>query len=230
MRGENYIAGFPDFRLNANPDMLKGWSEIFKSRQHITVPPKAVVSTQGEIPKTLYYIESGLMEYTYTDTNGDQNLIEVLGDYCLFPLQPIFGNNPMVGTFQALEICTLSLISVEEVHQLIRDDSSLAIELLAEFGRISGGHIRHLGMNMMQTTDRVMEIFFHLAEYKMRHACEGNIPLIQLSQNDLARITRTTRVTVTKVISELKKEGIIETAYGGFTIMDFPKFKKLMNE
>ena len=44
--------------------------------------------------------------------------------------------------------------------------------------------------------------------------------MIGLSQIDLARITKTTRVTVTKVLSELKQKGIVKTTYGGLIVTD----------
>ena len=218
--GGNYIAEFPDFRLNANPDMLKRWREIFRSKQHITVPARSAIVEQGKRARNLYYIENGLVEYTYIDKDGEQRLIEILGDYCVFPLQPMFGKNAMVGTFLALEECTLSVISVEEVLEYLRQDSTLALEFLAEFGRISGGHIRQLSMNTVGTTKRVKQILCLLAEYRLKHTRRGEYPVIGLSQGDLARITKTTRVTITKILSELKQENIVKTTYGGLIVTD----------
>ena len=92
--GENYIAEFPDFRLNANPDMLKRWREIFRSKQHITVPARSAIVEQGKRARNLYYIENGLVEYTYIDKDGEQHLIEILGDYCVFPSSLCLGKTP----------------------------------------------------------------------------------------------------------------------------------------
>lgn len=228
--GENYIAEFPDFRLNANPDMLIRWREIFRQKQHITVPARSAIVEQGKRAKNLYYIERGLVEYTYIAREGEQSLIEILGDYCVFPLQPMFGNNAMVGTFLALEECTLSVISVEEVLDYLKRDSALALEFLAEFGRISGGHIRQLSMDTAGTTSRVKQILCLLAEYRLRHTKRGEYPVIDLSQGDLARITKTTRVTITKILSELKQKNIVKTTYGGLVVTDLKALQREVSD
>ena len=215
---EVYLSEFPDFRLNADPDVLKRWHEIFRSKQHITVPAHSVIAEQGKRASNLYYIESGLVEYTYIDSEGRWNFLELLGDHCVFPLQPLFGNNAMVGTFSALEACTLHVIDAQEVYAYLRRDSDLAFEFLAEFGRITGGHLRQIGMNANKTSNRVEQVLCLLAEYRLKYTRKGENPVIGLSQVDLARITKTTRVTMTKVLSDLRQKQIVETTYGGLII------------
>lgn len=217
---ESYRSEFPDFRLNANPDVLKRWHEIFRSKQRITVPAHAIIAEQGKQAKNLYYIESGLVEYTYIDRDGKCSFLEILGDHCVFPLQPMFGNNAMVGAFSALETCELDVIGIEEIYAYLRRDNDLALEFLAEFGQITGGHLRQISMDASGTVNRVEQVLCLLAEYRQRHTRKGAPLMIGLSQIDLARITKTTRVTVTKVLSELKQKGIVKTTYGGLIVTD----------
>ena len=222
----NFIAEFPNFRLNANPDILKRWREIFRSKPQITVPTHSVIAEQGRQARNLYYINSGLIEYTYTGEDGRQNFFELLGDYCIFPLQPIFGHNANVGTFIALENCALSVISAQEVYEYLRLDNELALELLAEFAQITGGHIRQIGMSISDTTNRVEQILCLLAEYRLKHTRKGDLPVIGLGQADLARIAKTTRVTITKILGDLKQKHIIRTTYGGLIVTDMAALRR----
>ena len=223
----NFIAEFPNFRLNANPDILKHWREIFRSKQQITVPARSVIAEQGKQARNLYYINSGLVEYTYIGEDGRQNFFEMLGDYCVFPLQPIFGHNANVGTFMALETCILSVISAQEVYAYLQQDNTLALELLAEFAQITGSHIRQIGMNARGTADRIEQVLCLLAEYRLKHTRKGTQPFIGLSQADLARITKTTRVTITKVLRGLKQQNIIKTTYGGLIVTDLDALRRV---
>lgn len=227
---EDCVAEFPDFRLNAKRDILRGWHRIFRTKQRLTLPARSVIAEQGKLSRNLYYIERGLVEYTYLDAEGRQNFIEMLGDDCVFPLQPVFANSALTGTFWALGPCTLSVISAEEAYAYLRQDSDLALELLAEFSQICGGHVRQIAMNTGGIVNRVEQVLCLLAEYHLRHIPKGAPLVIELSQADLARISKTTRVTVTKVLSDLRQRGIVKTAYGGLIITDLAALRRTAYE
>lgn len=219
---------YPDFRFNAELPILEGWQSVFKNREQKKFSKKTVILQQGDRAKYLYFIVGGLVEYTYSGEDGTQELLEILGDGNLFCLYPIFGNNPTVGSFVSLEDSVLSLMSIEEMNRYIDEDSRLAKELLSELSRITGGLIRQLHNQTKLVDKRVEDVIYSLADYKRkRNPCRQDI-MISLSQDDLARISRTTRVTVTKALAELRKQKFLETVYGGIIVRDLNGLKNYL--
>ncbi len=214
----------PGFRLNSEPSQLIGWKNKFQMSEHKRYPKKTVIVEQGERVRSLFFIVKGLVEYTYMREDGTLELLEILGDGNLFGLQPIFGNNPAVGSFIALEECVLSLIHADRLNDYIEQEPGLAKELLVEWSRVTGGLIRQICESTLSADSRVEELIYLLAEYSIKkNVVQCNI-CIPLSHDDLARMTRTTRVTVTKAVRELKNKKLIDTCYGGIIVKDLLGF------
>ncbi len=221
---------FPAFRFSSYKPALPGWQEVFKNREQKKYSKKSVIVRQGEEVDSLYYIVSGLVEYTYTTDDGTQELLELLGDGNLFCMQPFFAPNPAVGSFVALEDSVISAISGREVDYYMNRDNNLSKELLIELANAAGGLIRQRFSQLYNAEHRVEEVICLLTEYKKDKRGQCKELFIALTQEDLARITRTTRVTVTKALGELKRNELIETAYGGIVVRDLEGIKKLIFE
>jgi len=221
---------FPDFRFSSDKPALTDWKQIFKNREQKKYSKKSVIVQQGQEVNYLYYIVSGLVEYTYTTDDGIQELLEILGDGNLFCLQPFFGGNPAVGSFVALEDAIITIISCKELDYYINQDYNLAKELLVEFARVTGGLVRQIYTQTYDAERRVEELICLLAEYRKEKRDHNKGIYVGLTQEDLARIARTTRVTVTKALGELRKYHLIETAYGGLLVRDLEGLKKILLE
>ncbi len=218
---------FLNYRVICDPSSLIRWRKIFINRPHVKYPKKTVIVEQGQRPDHLYFIIDGLVEYVYVSEKGEENLIDVLGECSVLCLQPVFGKNVTSGSFIALTDVTLSSISKEEVYNYMDKDSALARELIDEMAKIAGGLIAQLYTHTISAGERVEEIICLLAENRMKYMPEKEKIFIGLSQYVLARLARTTRVTAAKVVSNLKKENLIDTTYGGIVVKDLNGLKKL---
>ncbi|PJI06880.1 MULTISPECIES: Crp/Fnr family transcriptional regulator [Clostridium] len=218
---------FPKYRINFEANELRGWKRIFSDRNCRKYPKKSVIVNQGQSVNYLYFIVKGLIEYTGINEEGTEELVDVLGDQNLFGLQAIFGNDHSAGFFIALEDSIISAISISELKKYLSTDNNLIKELLGELSKVTNGLTRQIFEQRLSAEERVQETIYCLAEYYVKRGsdCEKQI-FIPLSQTELARISRTTRVTVTKVLSKLKKSKLIHTAYAGLIIYNFNKIKK----
>ncbi|SMC18472.1 cAMP-binding domain of CRP or a regulatory subunit of cAMP-dependent protein kinases [Clostridium acidisoli DSM 12555] len=215
---------FPKYRINFEPNQLSGWKRIFRDRNCRKYPKKSIIVNQGQSVNYLYFIVKGLIEYTYINDGGTEELVEVLGDQNLFGLQAIFGDNHSAGFFITLEDSIISSISILELKKYLSKDNNLSKELLEELSKVTNGLTRQIFEQRLTAEERVEETIYCLAEYYVKRGGDfENQIFIPLSQTELARISRTTRVTVTKVLSKLKKLQLIHTAYAGLIIYNFNK-------
>ena len=215
-------------RLNNDFSILKTWREMFLSMEPQVFQKGEIIIGQGTGVNHLYYVLDGLVQSVHTDQDGNERLIEVIGMGTLLNLRPfILSDNIALGALTALEKTTVVSIHREKVMELISKDMRLARELLEEMSLITSAITRQLLFNTVSATTRVYQVLYCLTESKLFGGSTENQVFIDLSQSDLARISRTTRVTVTKTLSKLKQGGIVDTLYGGIFVKDFLKLKDL---
>ena len=217
---------FPNFRFDSNNPPIKEWQKIFETKERKKYSRKTTIIKQGQTVTCLYYIVNGMIEYTYTCADGSQEMLEVLGAGNIFGLQPIYGQNPAIGSFVTLEDSVIAIMTVGEMNRHIDKNMMLLKELLAELSKITGGLIRQLYERSLSAEQRVEKVIYLIAEYKKRTSLEQKKIRISICQDDLARITRTTRVTIAKVLAELKRQQLVETSYGEILISNLESFKK----
>ena len=232
---DNSISGYdilhdskPWFRIFSRSYESSGWAVYFASKPTVVYNKRAVIVAQGEENPNIFYLVKGLVEYTNTGEDGSENILEILGPGNMLNLQPVFGHNPSIATFAALSECIIASADKNTIIKMMQQNNDLAMEMLEEMAFIIGGLNRRFAMGVERSDIRTMRIIqmittIHLDIYK-----EKEPVYIRLSQSDLARIIQTTRVTISKILSDLKRKGVIETDYGGISVVNLELLSQLI--
>lgn len=202
---------------------------LFVNRPYLSYPKGSVIIDQGQLVDKIFYIIKGLVEYVHINDDGTENLIDLLCEDNVVCIPYLFSKTATTGFFIALTDTTLSLISEDEMHYYLEQDHDLAKGMIEELSKIVGGLINQMSAYTISAEQRVLEIICYLAEVSSRNTAYQKDKPINLSQFDLARISRTTRVTVTKVLGKLKDERLIMTTYGGIIVKDLNGLKNHVN-
>jgi len=194
------------------------------------VYPKGVpIIEQGEHADHLHYIISGIVEYTHTDDDGIETLVDAIGPGNVVGLQPFFQKAAAIGSFIAFTDVVTASLDQDKVYHSFGNDNPLAMEIIVEFCKVVEGLVgHHITTNTTSAKSRLTNLLCALCETDMSEKREAGQVFIGLSQNELARVTKTTRVTIAKALRELKAESFLETAYGGILIKDYDGLKKSM--
>ena len=220
----------PVFRIFSRSVEPSGWTNFFIIKPDIAYPKSSVIISQGEENPNVFYIVHGLIEYTHTEIDGSEKILEILGPGNMLNLQPIFGHNPSIATFAALSDCVLKAVDKNEILSMIATDSNLALEMLEEMAFVIGGLNRWHSMGAEQSSIRTIRVIYMIAMIH-KHVYKEEDPIyIRLSQSDLARIVQTTRVTISKILANLKHSKIIATDYGGISITNMEELSQLVKE
>ena len=218
----------PSFRIFSRHSGNSGWAEFFESKPTITYPRRTAIISQGEENPNIFYIVRGLGEYTNIDENGSENILEILGPGNMMNLQSVFGHNPSHATFSALSECIIASAGKNEVMQMMRDDDALVSEMFEEMAFIIGGLSRRFTMGAERSDVRTIRVLQMIATIHRDVYKEKDPIYIHLSQSDLARIIHTTRVTISKILTELKRKDVIKTDYGGIYIINMELLNNML--
>jgi len=219
-----------NFRLYGEPSKWNGWQKFFLQGVREVYPKGAPILEQGEHTDRLYYVVNGIVEYTHINGNGVETLVDAVGFGNVVGLQPFFKNTPALCSFVAFTDVVTASLDREQVYACIDGDSLLAIEIIDELCRVIECLVGHnVTKNTTSAKARAIDFICALCETDMCEKLESGQIFIGLSQDEFARVTKATRVTIAKALRELRAENLIETAYGGIIIKDCDGLRKCMD-
>jgi len=182
----------------------------------------------GDNPEGLYFIKKGKVKGNLLGKDGNVKTFQIVGEGCLFGEQFIFHEQP--GLFEAIivENSELYFFDKDTVIELMKKDFEInlfIIKSLAVKSRMLAIQLEDMCLrNILQSICRIL---FTISCYEEKNGkIKGDI-IIYLSHQDLANMIASHRVTVTKNLNKLKKQGVLDYKYEKIIIRDKEKLKKL---
>lgn len=173
-----------------------------------TVSKGEVLHFNRENKQVVYFLKSGTVKVVSAKDAATKYLIKK-GN--LFGELPLLDDAPDLDKAIALEECVICFIEKDQMKEMIKDSSSLKNDLL----KFNGLRIRKLERRLSDllykdSKTRIKEYLFdYLAEFGERKGAILKAKNL-LSHSDIAALTNTSRQTVSNVMSQLRKEGIID--------------------
>lgn len=183
------------------------------------------ICSEGDKSKYLYVIERGKVVLTRTDSNNKE--------YCNGYLLPgdFFGFSSYIGlpehfNYKALTNCNIYAVLIEEVRDASENNEFLRTnmeKLLINTMRTES--IRQGNLIMGGCKDSFVN-FITEHFYDFGRLDENGNVLVTLDVNlaEIAVILNMTRETLSRIVSEMKRERIIETKRRFIKILDLEKF------
>lgn len=212
----------PLFRDLTEDELLR----VFDITIDRSISKKVTVFSEGDEKEAVFFIQEGLIKTTKTDENGHEYIVSFLKKGDMFPHVGFFNNHPYPATAEAIVNSKLLAIPLHAFEQLIMSTPTIAIKVM----RVLGGKIIDLQEKLQHMTgqdvqDRGLFFLLNLAEnYGVNK--NGNIFIdVPMTNQEFANVIGTTRETVNRLMTQLRKEEIIETNRSGFIVKDLEALK-----
>jgi CRP/FNR family transcriptional regulator len=223
---QHHLYDVPLFR-DLNPQELARVEEIAIEREF---KKKTTIFVEGSEKEAVFFIRDGLVKAYKTDEDGNEQIVSLLQPGEMFPHTGFFNQASYPATAEALVDTHLLAIPVRAFEQLVTAMPSIAIKLID----VMGAKIRELQQLLQQFTGhdvngRIMAYLLQLAD-KHGVALESHIHIgLPVTNQELANAIGTTRETVNRLLSQLKKQHILETHRSEIVILDLPGLKAWAN-
>lgn len=140
---------------------------------------------------------------------------EVIGEAAFFDKMP------RVSSASALSGCELVVIDEQKLLSLIHESPRLALEIL----KIQASRVRQLSdqldvMTFLKADGRIARLLLQ------NISVENGKEVVSLTHEEIAGNVGVNRVTVSKILIRLKKEGIISTEYRKIVVKDRKKLEE----
>jgi len=177
----------------------------------------------GEALDRCYYLLGGTARMSVLTDNDKDLVIGLWSAGSLFPLvatEQEFTLEPFV-TLKALTAVETLVLTADDIRSLCRTNPDFAIATIDHYCRYTNLMlVRDILLTVNSSLEKVCN-FLYLYWYNDPDRSD----ILPLTQDEIAGITGLTRVQVTRVITELRDEGVVATARGKVSLLDVNALK-----
>jgi CRP/FNR family cyclic AMP-dependent transcriptional regulator len=190
-----------------------------------------IIFLEGDKGEGFHYVKSGKVKVLRTSDDGREHIIKILGAGEIFAEVLMFNNMPYPATAVAVEPSCIGMIRNVDLEQLVLANNVLALQLIKALSQrliYAQQKIKNLALNDVMS--RTVEILLRLSQEQGSKLDSGIIEIaLDLSRQDLASLVGTTRETVTRTLSSLKKDKIIDFDGNKIRILDMDYLTHLIS-
>jgi CRP-like cAMP-binding protein len=172
-----------------------------------------VVVHRDDTADTLHLVQAGCLAVRVLTPLGDMATLALVGPGGAFGELGLVRNEPLrSATIQAIEPSETRVISRSMFEQLRREHpgvDALLVHILAD--RVAELTDRLIDALYTPAPQRVTALIDALAE---RYRSDAGPTVIPLTQDDLASLAGTSRLTVSRVLREMRRRGAVEVRRG----------------
>lgn len=176
---------------------------------------------EGEPGEAMFFVKSGKVKISKQSQDGREQILHLLKDGDVFAEVVLMGNADYPATAQVLEDTTVGMIRKRDFLDFIKEQPKVTMNLL----RIMSLRLRQANQTMsdlasQNTNSRVARLLLTLAKDHGHKAEDSYIIDLPVSRTEMANMIGTSRETVTRVLSSLKKDQIIDIKKNKIYVFD----------
>ncbi len=170
-----------------------------------------LIFTQGQQGDAIFFVIKGRVKIMVMSADGREKIIKVMEPGHVFGEVVLFAGGAYPATAQPMEDCQVGVLRNEDVYSLLRKNTELAInllQLLARRLRMAQSQLHDLALKDVFT--RVTQLVCELAENEgVVLPCGAVEVKLRLTREEMAQLVGTSRETLTRTLSELRQQGLI---------------------
>ena len=184
-----------------------------------TFRPSEQLYAQQATSSKFYFVVSGLVQVSMIRLDGTEVILEMMGPNTICGEGAAFDGLPRFSSAFAVEPTVAIEFDTAKLATALAQDPELAHALL----RVACLKQRILALRLERLTsndpeERILELLGRLSEMFAVDRPEGRMLLTHLTHEQIAAMTGTSRVTVTRTLQRLRRRGILQISDGQFIL------------
>ena len=178
--------------------------ELISKSKHINFKKSDIIFRESEPADKIVIVRFGKIKLNHFSLEGKELVTDILVESDIYGEQNIFSGGNFNVNAVALENTGVCLISQSDIQKMVINRPEAGVKLLNEIGsKLSSANeiIELLSINDAKS---------RMAGFLLYRSNRIKNDTIELSRDDIAAYIRLTRETISRKLSELKDEGIIE--------------------
>ena len=180
--------------------------------------------TNAASPNHIYQVASGLVKIFQVNNQGDNFILryvspgEFFGEESLIDLERRYYVEAVIDT-------NIYIININNLYLSLAND--MAIDLLNNIDNIYKS-IQQISSFHLQS--RLAAMLLELANYPIANRDSRGQTIIRITHDELAALAGAARESITKIIGEFAKMGLIKSGYGWLRLTNAKQLQQLASE
>ena len=189
----------------------------------------AHIYTAGDHAKHLFVLAEGKVKLSRTTDSGRDVVVDIIGPGQLFGTLPTLGMPDYPDSAEALTVSCVLRIKGGDFREVMVRYPQVAVTVADGLARQleEARHTVKL-LSGSSVEQRVANALLALAAKMGERRGESTLLQVPLTRGDLAAMTGTTTESVSRVMSRLRKDGVIETGRRWTSILDLPALQAMV--
>ncbi|MDY0407874.1 Crp/Fnr family transcriptional regulator [Virgibacillus soli] len=188
------------------------------------------VFLQGDLLTNVYFIHQGSIKIYKTDMNGREQIVNVLKSGDMFPHQGFFRKDNYPAHAEVSEDAILIYIPINQFENVLVTHPEICVKLFKVLGDIIVNLQTRLEEKILDSThEQIIKLLLRLSQSHGEKIAEGKFRFTAMFTNrELANMIGTSRETVSRTLTKLKKQDLVCNDENGHIIIDFPNLHELI--
>ncbi len=177
---------------------------------------------QGDPLTNVYFILHGKVKIYRTDIQGKEQIVNVLGEGEMFPHQGFFRNDNYPAHAEVLEEATLVYIPIPLFEQFLITNPEVSVKVFKVLGDIIVDLQNRLEEQILHNTyEQIILLLLRLSTSHGEVINKEQVKLTtQFTNRDLANMIGSSRETVSRTLTQLKKNNLVHMDKDGSMIVN----------
>lgn len=190
-----------------------------------------IIFYEGDRGKAFFFVKSGKIKIYKTSFDGRDITLNILGKGSIFAEVTLFNDVNYPATVEVLEDSEIGMILNKDIEKMILNNNTLALQIIKVLTKRlyrSQKTLKEMAFN--DTYSRTARTLLDLCQRHGRYTTLGIEIDISITRQDIANMVGTSRETVSRIISDLKKEKILDSQSKKIVIIDKDKLKQCTDD
>lgn len=202
MRAEGFFCDLPEEALRA-----------FEAIKYTSVYPKdAQLFVEGQSPRGIFMLCEGRVKLSACSSEGKTLILGVAKPGEVLGLSATVSGQPYEVTAGTLEPCQVNFVKREDFLRFLQEHGTACLRVaqhLSHYYHTAYEQIRSLGLSQ-SAMEKLAKLLLQWCAESGKETERGCCLKLALTQEEIAEMIGTSRETVTRLFSELKRKQIIQ--------------------
>lgn len=212
MEAKSKLWYFENFSMLA-PLSMQEMEALDKNSQMRKANKSQIIYFPEDASKTIYLLKEGKVKISKYSADGKEIIMAILGPGEIFGEAAIIGHGKREELAEATEDSVICVVSIEDLRKMMEMNPKFNFQITKLIGlRLKKIQNRFESLVFKPADERVKSFIKELANDYGKNIPgnpEEKVIHLKLTHEDIAKLTATSRQTVTRLLNDLEKTGII---------------------
>lgn len=176
---------------------------------------------EGEPGEGFHYIKSGKVKIVKLSADGREHIINILGPGEVFAEVLLFNDAPYPATAVAVEDSCIGIIRNSELETALVEHPRLAVHVIKVMSKkLLFAQMKIKSLAFSDSNAKIAQALENLARRYGRKTDRGLEIAVDITRQDVANLAGTTRETVSRVFSIMKKDKVLDDDERRIIVLD----------